>query len=46
VYERARQPARIGAPFDLGVDGTVEIPEAPGIGVEVDEDFVRAHRVD
>jgi L-alanine-DL-glutamate epimerase-like enolase superfamily enzyme len=29
----------------LASDGTVAIPDAPGIGVEVDEDFVRAHRV-
>ena len=33
------------ASFDLAADGTVDIPDAPGIGVEVDEDFVRAHRV-
>ena len=33
------------ASFDLGDDGTVAIPDTPGIGVEVDIDFVRAHRV-
>jgi L-rhamnonate dehydratase len=33
------------ASFDLAEDGTVAIPDMPGIGVEVDEDFVRAHRV-
>jgi L-rhamnonate dehydratase len=33
------------AAFDLAKDGTVAIPDLPGIGVEVDEDFVRAHRV-
>jgi L-alanine-DL-glutamate epimerase-like enolase superfamily enzyme len=34
-----------GTPFRLEADGTVAIPDAPGIGVEVDTDFVRAHRV-
>src|SRR5215468_6109741 len=29
----------------LAADGTVAIPDAPGIGVEVDLDFVKAHRV-
>jgi len=29
----------------LSADGTVAIPDAPGIGVEVDLDFVKAHRV-
>ncbi|HEX3499406.1 MAG TPA: mandelate racemase/muconate lactonizing enzyme family protein [Stellaceae bacterium] len=29
----------------LETDGTVLIPDLPGIGVEVDLDFVRAHRV-
>jgi len=29
----------------LEADGTVLIPDTPGIGVEVDLDFVRAHRV-
>jgi L-alanine-DL-glutamate epimerase-like enolase superfamily enzyme len=33
------------ARFDLAEDGTVPIPDAPGIGVEVDMDFVNAHRV-
>jgi L-alanine-DL-glutamate epimerase-like enolase superfamily enzyme len=32
------------ASFALQPDGTVPIPDAPGIGVEVDEDFVRRHR--
>jgi len=31
--------------FKLEDDGTVLIPDVPGIGVEVDADFVRAHRV-
>ena len=31
--------------FRLEDDGTVRIPAGPGIGVEVDLDFVRAHRV-
>jgi L-alanine-DL-glutamate epimerase-like enolase superfamily enzyme len=33
------------APFRLDEDGMVAIPDAVGIGVEVDTDFVRAHRV-
>ena len=33
------------ASFDLQPDGTVPIPDTPGIGVEVDEAFVAAHRV-
>ena len=33
------------ASFSLAADGTVEIPDTPGIGVEIDTDFVRAHRV-
>jgi L-alanine-DL-glutamate epimerase-like enolase superfamily enzyme len=31
--------------FHLAEDGTVAIPQGPGIGVEVDLDFIRAHRV-
>jgi len=34
------------APFALAADGTVAIPDTPGIGVAVDLDFIRAHRVD
>jgi L-alanine-DL-glutamate epimerase-like enolase superfamily enzyme len=33
------------ASFDLRPDGTVDIPDTPGIGVEVDTDFVARHRV-
>ena len=33
------------ASFDLRADGTVDIPDTPGIGVEVDTDFVARHRV-
>jgi L-alanine-DL-glutamate epimerase-like enolase superfamily enzyme len=33
------------ASFDLAADGTVAIPDTPGIGVEVDLDFIAAHRV-
>ncbi len=33
------------AAFCLGPDGTVAIPDTPGIGVEVDTDFISAHRV-
>lgn len=32
-------------PFTLDGEGCVAIPDAVGIGVEVDEDFIRAHRV-
>jgi L-alanine-DL-glutamate epimerase-like enolase superfamily enzyme len=34
-----------GAPFRLEGDGTVAIPDQPGIGVDVDIDFIRARRV-
>lgn len=30
----------------LDADGTVTIPDAPGIGVEVDPDFITSHRID
>ncbi len=33
------------AGFEMGPDGMVGIPDGPGIGVEVDVDFVNAHRV-
>jgi L-alanine-DL-glutamate epimerase-like enolase superfamily enzyme len=33
------------ASFALLPDGTVPIPDTPGIGVEVDEEFVTWHRV-
>ncbi len=33
------------ASFDLAADGTVPIPDVPGIGVEVDLDFVARHRM-
>jgi L-rhamnonate dehydratase len=33
------------AAFALAEDGTVPIPDTPGIGVDVDVDFVTAHRV-
>ena len=32
-------------PFRLEADGTVAIPDAVGIGVDVDRDFIAAHRV-
>jgi L-alanine-DL-glutamate epimerase-like enolase superfamily enzyme len=34
-----------GGAFKLNADGTVTIPSAPGLGVEVDADFIAAHRV-
>ena len=33
------------ASFSLQDDGTVLIPDTPGIGVDVDLDFINAHRV-
>jgi L-alanine-DL-glutamate epimerase-like enolase superfamily enzyme len=33
------------ASFELAEDGTVAIPDTPGIGVSVDTDFIAAHRV-
>jgi L-alanine-DL-glutamate epimerase-like enolase superfamily enzyme len=33
------------APFTLAEDGTIAIPDTPGIGVSVDRDFIAAHRV-
>lgn len=33
------------APFKLDADGMVAIPDTPGIGAEVDKDFIAAHRV-
>jgi L-alanine-DL-glutamate epimerase-like enolase superfamily enzyme len=33
------------APFVLASDGTVSIPDTPGIGVTVDRDFIAKHRV-
>jgi len=35
-----------GGAFKLEPDGTVKLPDGPGIGVDVDEDFINAHRVD
>ena len=32
-------------PFTLGADGTVAIPDTIGIGVDIDTDFITAHRV-
>ena len=32
-------------PFVLDADGTVAIPDTPGIGAEVDADFIASHRV-
>ena len=33
----------VSSPYAVAADGTVSPLEAPGIGVEVDEDFARAH---
>lgn len=34
-----------GTPFTLDADGCVAVPYAPGLGVDVDRDFIAAHRV-
>ena len=34
-----------GGALTLNADGTVSIPEVPGLGVEVDVEFIEAHRV-
>ena len=34
-----------GGKLSLNDDGTVSIPDGPGIGVDVDADFIAAHRV-
>lgn len=34
-----------GVPLRLEADGTVLIPDLPGIGIDVDLDFIQAHRV-
>ena len=34
-----------GGALSLNSDGTVSIPRGVGLGVEVDEEFVEAHRV-
>jgi len=34
-----------GGAFKLNADGTVSIPDGPGLGVDVDTDFISAHRV-
>ncbi len=33
------------ASYELSPDGTVTPLEGPGIGVDVDEDFIRAHPI-
>ncbi|WP_427183325.1 mandelate racemase/muconate lactonizing enzyme family protein [Bordetella bronchialis] len=35
--------ALVSTPFTIGEDGCVAPPQGPGIGVEVDEDFLAAH---
>jgi L-alanine-DL-glutamate epimerase-like enolase superfamily enzyme len=34
-----------GGAFTLNADGTVTVPSTPGLGVEVDAEFIAAHRV-
>ena len=35
----------IGSAYEIGADGCVRAPEQPGLGLEVDEDFIKAHPV-
>jgi D-galactarolactone cycloisomerase len=35
----------VSTPYELAPDGTVAPLDGPGLGVEVDEDFLRAHPV-
>ncbi len=44
VSESALTAGIANASFALQADGTVPIPDVPGIGVTVDEDFARHHR--
>lgn len=35
----------VGSAYEVGADGCVRAPDKPGIGLEVDEDFIKAHPV-
>ena len=48
-YDMTENPFRdslLSTPLAMGKDGWFDIPTGPGLGVEVDEDFVAAHAVD
>lgn len=48
-YDMTENPFRdhlLTAPLSMGRDGWFEIPAGPGLGVEADEAFVRAHAID
>jgi D-galactarolactone cycloisomerase len=48
-YDMTENPFRdslLATPLAMGKDGWFDIPTGPGLGVEVDEDFVAAHAVD
>ncbi len=48
-YDTTENPFRdhlLQMPLAMGKDGWFDIPKGPGLGVEVDEDFVRKHAVD
>ena len=34
-----------GATFEIGADGCVELPDAPGIGIDVDESIFEKYPV-
>jgi D-galactarolactone cycloisomerase len=48
-YDMTENPFRdhlLATPLAMGKDGWFDIPTGPGLGVEVDEDFVKKHAVD
>jgi D-galactarolactone cycloisomerase len=48
-YDQTENPFRehlLKIPFAIGTDGWFEIPQGPGLGVEVDEEFVARYAID
>lgn len=48
-YDQTENPFRehlLSTPLRMGADGWFDIPTGPGLGVEVDEAFVKAHAID
>ena len=48
-YDMTENPFReelLATPLRMGADGWFDIPQGPGLGVEVDEAYVRAHAID
>lgn len=41
--EREFREGLTSKPYEVSAEGTVRAPDVPGIGVTVDEDFIRAH---